>query len=49
MTDYICNDCDEDEQFTGTCKLSLPRIAGKPEYCPIFDGCENCHWKKVIS
>ena len=47
MTDYICNDCEEGEEFIGTCKLSLPRIAGTPKYCPVFDGCEKCSWKVV--
>ena len=46
MTDYICNDCEEGEEFTGNCKLSLPSIAGKPKYCPIFDGHEFCLWKE---
>ena len=45
---YKCNDCEEGEQFVGTCKLSLPRIAAKPRYCPIFDGSEDCNWVEVL-
>lgn len=47
MTDYICDDCDDGDGFTGNCKLSLPNIAGKPRYCPILDGREECKWKAV--
>ena len=48
MTDYVCNDCDDGAEYVGTCRLSLPTIAGKPKYCPVCDGIEECHWVAVI-
>lgn len=47
MTDYICNDCDDGDEFIGDCELSLPIIAGKPRYCPILDGQKECTWEAV--
>ena len=42
MTEYICYDCDSNEDSIGTCKLSLPLVCGKPEYCPILN--VKCKW-----
>jgi hypothetical protein len=47
MVKYYCNDCEEGEQFMGSCTLFLPRIAGKPKFCPVFDNHEKCSWKEV--
>ncbi len=47
MTEYLCNDCEEGEPFIGVCRLSLPPIAAKPRYCPIFDEKIECEWKEV--
>ena len=47
MTEYICSDCDDGNEFGGACRLSIPTIAGKPKYCPLCDGIEECHWVKV--
>jgi len=44
---YYCNDCKDDEAgppYVGACELSLPLIAAKPKYCPIFDECIVCDW-----
>jgi len=43
---YKCNDCDDEPPFTGTCELTLPTIAAKPKYCPIFDNAP-CNWQEV--
>ena len=47
MTDYVCNDCDDGNEFVSTCRLSLPTFGGKPKYCPVCDEIEACHWVKV--
>ena len=47
MKDYYCNDCEEGEQYTGNCYLSLPNIAGKPKTCPVGDEKEDCNWREM--
>ena len=47
MPEYVCNDCCDGDEFVGTCRLSLPDIAGKPKYCPVCDGVEECEWVEV--
>ena len=47
MMEYYCNDCEEGDEFQGMCYLNLPRIAGKPIFCPVFEGKEKCNWKQM--
>jgi hypothetical protein len=48
MVKYECNDCDDEDPYTGTCKLELPAIAATPTYCPVFGDGVTCNWKKVL-
>ena len=47
MKDYYCNDCEEGDQYSGNCYLSLPEIAAKPKHCPVFDEKEECNWVEM--
>jgi hypothetical protein len=48
MTTYECNDCEDEEPYTGTCQLILPDIAGKPTDCPVYGDGYKCNWLRVI-
>ena len=41
-------DCEDEEPYTGTCKLELPIIAAKPTDCPVFGDGTKCNWVEVI-
>ena len=42
MTEYICSDCNDGNEFIGICKIFLPSVCEKPEYCPILK--IKCNW-----
>lgn len=46
MTEYHCNECDDEVPFVVTCKLILPQCAAEPTVCPIFGDSDSCNWRE---